>query len=756
VLARDSPSPRCESRARTTLGALALALSTAALGKAQEPPIEIRRASGPISIDGDLSDAGWKAATRIDSFVEVRPGDNTPPRVKTTLLLTYDDRFFYAAFDCEDPDPSRIRAAYSNRDDVGIDQDYAGIFLDARHDRRTVFEFFANPRGIQYDAVQDDATGNEDSSADFFWDSAGRIDARGWTLEMRIPFSSLRYGQGDPQTWGIIAYRNYSRDDRYVVSSSRIPRGSTCFVCHERDLTGLAGLPLGSHVILAPYGTAQEQARPAGGSLDSRLVNRPVEGNGGLDAKWIPNADTAIDATVNPDFSQVESDVAQISVNSRFALFYPEKRPFFLEGLELFATPIPALYTRTLTSPRWGLRATGKEDGTAYTLLVAQDRGGGSVVLPGPQSSELAPQDFDSTAVIGRVRHDLGRSFAGLLFSDREDHGGGHNRVFGPDFQWNPSQTDQVTGQVLLSFTKNLDRPDLSQRWTGQDESSFATQASWNHTTRTLAWFLELQDFGDHFRADNGFVPQVGFRRALGQLFYRFYPTGLLSRLTPLLVEDDSSDTQGRILLHRTSPGIQFQGKANSSGEIDVFFDKVRAGDRLFDRRQVSYTFALTPSSGLPNFAASGVFGEDVDFVNARIGRGAQINLSAEVRPTDHLDLQVNASRQWLDVRKDAGRSGRLFTAQVERLKVTYNFDARTFLRAIGEYVATDRDPSLYTVPVISREGTFTASALFAYKLDWQTVLFVGYGDDRVLNDRNDLVRTGRQLFLKASYAFQR
>ncbi|HYB53759.1 MAG TPA: carbohydrate binding family 9 domain-containing protein, partial [Thermoanaerobaculia bacterium] len=246
------------SRLVDALVAIGLGMAAGAAG--EESAFAIHRAAGPITIDGDLSDPGWQGAARFQDFVEIRPGDGTAPDRRTTLLLAYDEKFLYAAFVCEDPDPSRIRAAFSDRDDVGTDQDYAGIFLDTRHDRRTVVEFFANPHGVQYDAVQDDATGNEDSTADFHWDSAGRIDAHGWTLEIRIPFSSLRYDKADPQTWGIIAYRNYTRDTRHSVSTSRIPRGSPCFVCHERDLVGLSGLPPGPHYVLAPYAAASQEA----------------------------------------------------------------------------------------------------------------------------------------------------------------------------------------------------------------------------------------------------------------------------------------------------------------------------------------------------------------------------------------------------------------------------------------------------------------------------------------------------------------
>ena len=156
-------------------------------------------------------------------------------------------------------------------------------------------------------------------------------------------------------------YRNYPRDFRYQMFNIRLPRGGNCFICRGTTSTGLAGLPSGGHLVVAPYVDRPSRRRRPRDGLGTPLGERAgAKADGGLDVKWMPTASTAVDATINPDFSQIESDVAQIAANERFALFFPEKRPFFLEGIELFATPIQAVYTRTITSPRWGVRATGK------------------------------------------------------------------------------------------------------------------------------------------------------------------------------------------------------------------------------------------------------------------------------------------------------------------------------------------------------------------------------------------------------------
>jgi hypothetical protein len=742
---------------------LALILFIAAPARAQkplpdfEPPLALARISSPIQVDGDLSDPGWREAAKVETWYESSVGDNVPPPVETIAYVGYDARFLYVAFDCRDPNPARIRAPYVDRDNVFSDQDFVGLILNAKNDRRSAVEFIVNPRGIQDDGITNDATGSEDFSPDFFWDSAGKIGPEGWTVEIRIPLTSIRYPKGDPQTWGMMLYRNYPRDFRYQIFDVKLPRGGNCFVCRSREWTNITGLPRGGHLVVAPYLSASESGRPESGEPGTEFVNKPIKGDAGLDVKWTPNADTALDATINPDFSQIESDVAQISVNERFALFFPEKRPFFLEGVDLLETPFQVVYTRTITSPRWGGRATGKLGSSAYTILVTEDRGGGSVIIPGPQSSELAPQNFSSIDGIARVRHDVGRSFIGFLATDREDEGtGGYNRVFGPDFQWRPSEGNEVTGQFLCSSTRTPNRPDLAAEWDGRKLDAAAAFLSWLHSTRTLTWRTTYEDISPDFRADNGFLPQVGYRRGRNFLGYTFYPKNFFfSRIEPLFVVNWWWQRDGETLDRRVFPGVQFQGKLNSSGELDANFDSIRVKEKLLHRKNFAYSIGLSPTRLVPRISVNGFIGQEIDFANARVGDGGRVGLFATMRPTDHLDLQFTGDRRWLDVQAESGRRGRLFTATVARLRAAYTFSARAFLRLIGQYVETKRDPSLYTFAVSRRSGAFDGSALFSYKLNWQSVLFFGYGDSSVLQDSGDLAHSSRQFFLKVSYAFQ-
>lgn len=594
------------------------------LAAAERPaPLPVHRAAGEITIDGDLADPGWRGAATIDTFYETSPGDNIPARVKTVVHIAYDQRYLYLGVWCEDPDPAQIRAPYVDRDNVIGTDDNVAVFLDTRNSRQSAVELRVNPRGIQGDAVYNDTNQHEDFSPDFFYDTAACITSSGWSAEYRIPFSSLRYPRTDPQTWGILVWRNYPREFRYAFHSAPIPRASSCLICHAHELTGLSGLPSASHLSVAPYATAHQSAsRAEPGDPRSPLATGPFAGDAGADVKWNPTAGTSVDATLHPDFSQIESDVPQIAVNQRFALSYPEKRPFFLEGIDLSDTPIPAVYTRNITSPSWGLRATGKQGDSDFTLLAAEDRGGGLAILPGPISSGFAPQDFSSLASVGRWRYDIGQSFSGLLATDREVSGGGYNRVIGPDFVWRAGGSDVVTGQYLYSASESPDRPDLAAVWRGQRVSSFAGYLSWSHQTQRADWALTGRDFGDGFRADDGFVPQVGYREGNGNFGLRFWPHGLLSFVRAYAAAEVADDRDGRPIDHDVYPGILVMGRRNLVATAELHDEELATAHRLLSQRFLSYSFEVDPSRRVSRILVTGTAGEGIDIVNERLGRG--------------------------------------------------------------------------------------------------------------------------------------
>jgi hypothetical protein len=732
--------------------AAVLLLSAAAAFAELPPPVAVQRTDTPIVVDGDLSDAAWQHAVKYETWYETNPGDNVEPKVKTVGWVTHDSKFLYVAIDSYDNKPSAIIAPYADHDNIsGNTDDYAGIIVDTRNDGKTAYLFLVTARGVQYDAITDDAGNGEDNSPDFFWDSAAKVNDHGWSMEMRVPFASVRYDNPNPEAWGLALYRNWPRDRRYQMFTSKLPRDVNCFVCNFGKLTNLHDLPSGDHFVAAPYVTTHQLSEPRNG-LGSDLVNHQVGMDAGLDFKWNPTADMAVDATINPDFSQIESDVAVISTNERFAIFLPEKRPFFLEGVELFTTPIQAVYTRTLTSPRWGARTTGKTGQYAYTTLVAQDRGGGSIIIPSAFGSDFASQDFSSLVAIGRLRRDFGRSFVSFLATTRESEGGAHNRVFGPDFQWRLGEHHTFTGQFLLSNTVTPDRPELSSEWDGRKLNGHAGYAWYQFSSAKNDFYVNYTDYSDDFRADNGFVPQVGWRGSYAEAGHTFRPKGFFSRIRTYAMGEYDNTQSGDLLFRLASVGFGADGKHRSFTRIRVAHEQVANGPAVFDRDRVYYTVQFGVSRVISYVSFDGWVGDEVDFTNNRLGRGASTNFNATLRPTNHLQLGFTTSLRWLNIHED-----RLFTSQVERLRATYTFNPRMFLRAIVQNERTNRDVNLYGFATAQHSGDLATQLLFAYKLNWQTVFYVGVGDlNEVAGPNGDFEQSNRQAFAKVSYAFQR
>lgn len=734
-------------RITRVLAVAALSCLTA-LSLAAEEPIRVTRVTGELDLDGRLDEPLWREAARVETWYETNPGDNVEPKVRNVGYLAYDDRYFYAGFEFFDPEPGRIIAPFADRDNVASSTDYGGVILDTNDDRRSALLMLANPRGIQYDSISNDASG-EDSAPDFFWDSAGTIQEDRWVLEIRIPFKSLRYSSDTVQEWGIMLYRNWPRDRRYQMFSTRLPRDVNCFICNSSALVGLEGLPDTGGLVLAPYATANQQSIPSDG-LGSPLESGDVDVDGGLDVKWTPNANTAIDATINPDFSQIESDVAVITTNERFAISLPEKRPFFLESIDLFSTPITAVYTRSISDPDWGARATGKFGDTSYTALVTQDAGGGLVIIPGTINSGVAVHDFEAIDFVGRARHDLGQSFLSLLATAREIDGGGYNRVIGPDFEWKASNQDRISGQLLFSESLTPDRPDLTPEWNGQKLSGHGAKGQWSHGGEKWDWRLQYLDIADEFRVDLGFTPQVGVREGFLDVGRTFYPKGFFSRVRLFTFGDYTGGRNGDLIFSGLAPGIGMDGRWNSFWQFSVQDFRIRAGDVALPRTQFHYTIQISPNRLFNRLRLEGWIGEEIDFAHARVGDGARVSLDAVVRPDDHLELVLDTDYRYLDV-----EGGRLFDAEVERLKATWTFSKRSFIRLIGQHVRTDRNPALYDFPVEPSTGAASLSALYAFKLNWQTVFFLGYGESSVLFEGEDFESAERSVFLKISYAWQ-
>jgi hypothetical protein len=395
-------------------------------------------------------------------------------------------------------------------------------------------------------------------------------------------------------------------------------------------------------------------------------------------------------------------------------------------------------------------------------VLATDDQGGGVVVIPGATSSAFAPQDFQSVVGVTRLRFDIGQSFVSLLATTREQEGGAYNRVAGPDFTWQPNNRDRVVGQLLYSRSQTPQRPDLADEWDGRELAGHAASLEWLHSTATIDWFGQYRDVAEEFRADNGFVPQVGYRTLNGEAGYTVRPTdSFFTRVRTFVEGERYEDRDRQLLSDYIAPSIGMDGGFNSFMRYRLRTDRVRSGDEIFRYNRAFFTVQVRPSQAVSDITLDGYFGQGVDFANSRLGHGGNVSLFSSLRPTNHLEFRVNGGIRWLDVDPN-GFDQRLFTASTVQLRATYTFNARSYVRLIGQVVDTERDPTLYVAAVPAHERAFGGSALFSYKLNWQSVLFIGYGDERAIDNsdatpaNDDLDKVSRQWFLKVSYAFQR
>ena len=600
--------------------------------------VTLPRVDGSLTVDGDLSDALWSRALRIDEFYDIRSTGKDVPPVRSIGWLAYDSQFLYVAFRAEDPAPELIRAPQVPRDQVFFDQDMIAIDIDAQDDGKSSTIFRVNARGVQSDGVYTEATGVDDLAPDFDFESATQIVADAWQAELRIPLESLRYSQRDPQSWRITFYRAYPREQRYRISSMAIEAGQTCWLCTAPRFEGITGLGSPQSLVFTPYVTTRAVSPPEGG--------QDYESDGGFDVKWRAGPSLSVDATFRPDFSQIEADVTQLSVNERFAIFYPEKRPFFMEGLDLLASPINAVHTRTITDPLWGARLTARPGDHAFTIIAADDSGGGSRIEPGPISSTFETQPA-ARALIGRYRYSFGQSAAGLLLTSR-DGDERSNRVFGPDLLWWPTGDDRVTAQFLRSETRD-------SSVAGGPISDHAATIEWVRTATHYGWDVLLQEIGDEFRADSGFVPQTDVRSVSVRGTATAYPSQHLSKVTVGLQFDEVDQIGGDSVSKSLVPSVTVEGWRGMTAEIRLFPGaQIRALDgSLQSQDYLTADISIFPSRRVPYLGLSARYGEEVDVDTARVGRGTLVSANAKLQPADSLYVELFASAHRLEIERE-------------------------------------------------------------------------------------------------------
>lgn len=722
-------------------------------------PHSVTLASSEIEIDGVLDETAWEAALRLELTYETRPGENIEPPARTECFFTYDDATLYVGCRAYDPEPEKIRARYSDRDRAFQD-DFIGVVLDTFNDERRAFEFFVNPLGVQMDLIMDDVGGNEDSSWDAIWNSAGRVTEAGYEVEMAIPFSSLRFQRGSgAQTWGLDIVRMYPRSHRVRIGLNAMDRGIDCYLCQGSKIRGFVGAEPGRNLEITPTLTAT-RTDDVGGFPNGGLESGDEDVEPGLTVKWGMTPNLTLNGTVNPDFSQVEADVARLDINESFALFFPEKRPFFLEGADFFDTPLNIVHTRSVADPSWGTKLTGKEGANAFGTFVTRDNRT-NLLFPGSQGSSIGELSDQNLSGVFRYRRDIGESSSiGGVVTSRET-GDYHNRVVGVDTLLRATDEDTIRLQLLGSQTQYPDQiADDFDQFQGQAEDR-AAFFSYRHRTRNYLARLSYVDYGEDFRADLGFIPRVDFRQLVvgGGYTWHGESDDWYSRLS-VGGDWDQAENQSSNLIEREIEGwVDFQGARQSyiflgGGARTRVFNEVS-----FEQQFQSIYGEFNATSDL-FLSLSASYGDRVDFsFQPQVGiarQGEQLDLSPRIRYNigRHVKLGLSHTYRVLDL--DAGQ---LFRANLTELNFVYQINVRAFARLITQYSQVDRNRELYDSKSIApEENDLFNQLLFSYKLNPQTALHIGYTDSRadIFDgiEADGLRQTSRTFFAKVGFAW--
>jgi len=715
----------------------------------EDDPHHIPETTGQVTPDGVLDEPLWEHAFGFELAYETNPGENiTPPLVRTEVLLVSTATHLCAAFVAYDPDPSQICASICDRDRMYND-DRVMIILDTFNDQRRGYMFFANPLGIQGDALDSYGHGSGDPSWDAIWNSGGRITESGYTVEFAIPFASLRFQRvHGPQTWGVGAGRKYSRTYDYRFSATPSNRDDDCYLCNVMKVRGFEGATPGRNIEIDPTvsGFVSQERDPF---PNGEFKQRGDQFDAGATGRWGITPNLVLSTAINPDFSQVEADAFELEANERFAVYYDEKRPFFLEGTEFFQTRLNALYTRTIADPLWGIKLTGKERGNAIGAFVAQDEIT-NLLIPGTESSSLLQLDSESTASVLRYRRDVGESSTlGLFVSDRESDGY-YNRVGGFDANLKFLTSERLGLQVLATLTSY---PDGIADDFGQQHGEFdgmAYDAEYNHDASDYEWWLAYRQIDEGYRSDVGWRPKVGFRQSR-------------CGITRVIEGDGSgwydSWSLGGGYVHEEKLGggllesfldcwVNYSGPLRSHVGYYGMFGSECYEDEDYETSRHSIDTSIWPTGWLELELNTG-FGQGIDYSNGRKADVVSVDPSFSVQAGRRLNISYGHEYERLDV-----EGGTLYTANVDGLWATYQFTRRAFLRVVLQHASVDLDPALYADDDPSpEERELATQVLFSYKINPQTVLYLGYSDNHFGDIDVDLTQSDRTFFAKIGYA---
>ncbi len=708
--------------------ALCVVLIMTAYIRAEEvihiPPTKNR----PV-IDGILDDVTWKEATKFENFKTIKPDYGKEPGQKTIAYMTYDAENLYVAFRCFDSEPDKIKTSVSNRDNMFQD-DYVIIMLDTFNTIQEAFGFFLNPEGIQGDAMIN-ADGQADPSYDMVWYSKGTIDDEGYAVECRIPLKSIRFPGKEAITIRVAIFRQITRSSEQIsFPPMYAEKGS---ILKQSQPISVSGWKYKRVVEMLPALTHSTRQSTTQGKMqtDEKNTDFSLTGKVGL------TSDLTLDGTYNPDFSQVEADAGQIDINLRYELFYPEKRPFFLEGNDIFQFagnpeegPLRmVVHTRTIINPIFGLKLTGKlgRKSSIATIYALDD-------LPDD------PIDPHPDFMIARYKFALKEdSYIGGFYTGKE-YGRGFNRVVGADGRFRLTQTSIADFHIFGAFTQ--------RNGSTETLSDHALGLHYQYGTRNVIIDLGYQDISQNFQVDTGYVTRTGIRRLSAFAMYRFYPKSkFFQRIEPFYWSFHLYDTEHKMFETVNLFTLRFWLPRSTQFRIDALFaNEVFAGER-FGRGGLRFqtTSQITKHVFLTLFYGhtGSVY---YDPVAPFQGYGSMLMGSVRFQPVEKLNFGLSIS--YVDFFRESDKK-LIYDYAIIRSRNTFQINKYLFLRGILEYN--------------SFQDRLTLDTLISFTYIPGTVIYAGYGsafekvewDGMNYRESNNFHETKRGFFFKVSYLWR-
>jgi Domain of unknown function (DUF5916) len=743
---------------------LLLTVSSAWAQRPQPARLNIPRVAKPPALEDFLSmqpAPEWQGKLAVaEDFLQWRPKDGVPSSQKTVAYLGYDDKNLYVIWVCFDTDQRGIRAHLVPRDQVFGD-DFVDLWLDTFHERHRMYEFQVNPLGVQGDGIDDETNGNEDFTFDALWYSKGKLTEQGYVVWMAIPFKSIRFSSADVQTWGILLQRDIVRTSEKTFWP-RVTQNVSGLASQSADLHGLAGVEPGRNMQFIPYGLYRAfRGLDLRDPTAPRFQSRTAKVDGGVDAKFIVKKSLVLDFTVEPDFSQVESDQPQVTVSERFEVFFPEKRPFFLENASYFATPINLFFTRRIVNPQFGARLTGRLGRYSVGVLAADDRAPGLTV---PDNDPLAGERAHF-GILRVARDFLADSTVGLIYTDRE-FDGGFNRIGGVDARIRLSKSVITSFQAVESSTQNTD---------GTYQAGPAFEFDLSRNSRSFFYGLHYTGRSDGFRTQPGFDPQPDVHQINYNTGYSFWPKNnkYVLRWMPSVASYIFRDHEGSTINWGAEP--QFRVEMPRQTSVTYVFaqeaETLRPRDFSVLTRNVDFLrhtnmvqFRTAPWRQL-SFFVDYRWGRRVNYSPAvgapqYLARRNSLDLEMTLHPLNRLQID---NTYLLFRLSGVGTTAPAFNDHIIRSKWNYQFTRALAARVILQYnglIANQRWTSL------APAKNFNTDFLISYLVHPGTAVYVGYNsnvenfdralllgpDGNLLRTRNSFINDNREFFVKVSY----